>query len=757
MVAFMRFVMFNDCANVKLRFEVAAVVDPFAATGLLHGMRPVAITSEVAISSPSEKVSSMPFIRCRLLILRSWRVAGSVAPAGPLHGGAWGRVDGCRRRDASAVRARTLSLIDARGRLSAATPGDTRSASRRSSSRIAKQRARDLAALVDYQPQPNSCACRCPRSIRAGLPAEATPYVEAGRGRDRRARSAARRSRRSGATTTTSTSCATPRASSRFTSPARRRRSRPATACRVRGVKLDNAIVLAAGVDHATGADHRPAACRARSARRRRSRSSSISAMRPTQPFTVAYAQNVMLEHDQQLRLRGLVPADHAHRRRRRLVHDLGDERRVQLFNIATQARQAAAAAGFALAQLFPIRLRRSRPTPAGGGAWARWAAAPSHAWVHARYGFSLTVVGHEMGHNLGLYHSHSLDCGDAAVAGSRLCRVRVRRRLRHHGRRPTRLRALQRLPEGAPRLAQRRRVAAAHDRRGDSGALQLHDRAHRGRAATRRRGRSRFRARPRAAPAANGSTSSRGRRRASTRSCVQQSQRPDRRDRPQGDRRQRGQQLPARHDAGDGLVDRCRAGRRTDVHRSLDRHRHHAAVGGRLVEHGRRHLSACRVRAHRADGDADAERHGVTPTAGASATYSVAVNEQRQLRLRRIDLRPERARAVGLGCDIGTHRIHRAGELPGRECDGRDRQRQAPRRSTPSPVSAANFGRRPRPVGSRRHDRHRACPPPLLGRSRSARPPTRPPTRSPPTGIGQCRHHDEGAERRDGASVARR
>ena len=36
----------------------------------------------------------------------------------------------------------------------------------------------------------------------------------------------------------------------------------------------------------------------------------------------------------------------------------------------------------------------------------------PSHAWVHTKFGLSLNVVGHEMGHNLGLYHAHSLDCG---------------------------------------------------------------------------------------------------------------------------------------------------------------------------------------------------------------------------------------------------------------------------------------------------------------------------------------------------------
>jgi len=43
----------------------------------------------------------------------------------------------------------------------------------------------------------------------------------------------------------------------------------------------------------------------------------------------------------------------------------------------------------------------------------------PSHAWVHTKWGLSLNVVGHEMGHNLGLYHAHSLDCGWNALSSS--------------------------------------------------------------------------------------------------------------------------------------------------------------------------------------------------------------------------------------------------------------------------------------------------------------------------------------------------
>ena len=43
----------------------------------------------------------------------------------------------------------------------------------------------------------------------------------------------------------------------------------------------------------------------------------------------------------------------------------------------------------------------------------------PSHAWIHTKWGLSLNVLAHELGHNLGLFHAHSLDCGYYTLAGS--------------------------------------------------------------------------------------------------------------------------------------------------------------------------------------------------------------------------------------------------------------------------------------------------------------------------------------------------
>lgn len=85
-------------------------------------------------------------------------------------------------------------------------------------------------------------------------------------------------------------------------------------------------------------------------------------------------------------------------------------------FGIATAAEQAATSAGVNLSSYT----RRVYAFPSNGCAW--WGLGtvggyPSMAWINGS--FQNGVVAHEMGHNLGLYHSHALECGAATIAAS--------------------------------------------------------------------------------------------------------------------------------------------------------------------------------------------------------------------------------------------------------------------------------------------------------------------------------------------------
>jgi hypothetical protein len=82
----------------------------------------------------------------------------------------------------------------------------------------------------------------------------------------------------------------------------------------------------------------------------------------------------------------------------------------------ASLADQAATAAGVNLAQYA----RKVYAFPTNACTW--WGLGSvggnhSKAWINGS--LQLRVVAHEMGHNLGLYHSHSLDCGAAVIGGT--------------------------------------------------------------------------------------------------------------------------------------------------------------------------------------------------------------------------------------------------------------------------------------------------------------------------------------------------
>lgn len=80
---------------------------------------------------------------------------------------------------------------------------------------------------------------------------------------------------------------------------------------------------------------------------------------------------------------------------------------------IATLAQQAAAAAGFDLSSYN--RYVYSFPGLAcGWSGLGTVGGSPSHAWING--GPTRTLLSHELGHNLGLYHSHAYECGSTTL-----------------------------------------------------------------------------------------------------------------------------------------------------------------------------------------------------------------------------------------------------------------------------------------------------------------------------------------------------
>jgi len=85
--------------------------------------------------------------------------------------------------------------------------------------------------------------------------------------------------------------------------------------------------------------------------------------------------------------------------------------------SIASYANQAASSAGVNLANYSHYVYAFPNTSACGWWGLGTIGGSPSQAWIDGT--LSLKVVGHEMGHNLGLYHSHGWSCGSATLGTS--------------------------------------------------------------------------------------------------------------------------------------------------------------------------------------------------------------------------------------------------------------------------------------------------------------------------------------------------
>lgn len=84
---------------------------------------------------------------------------------------------------------------------------------------------------------------------------------------------------------------------------------------------------------------------------------------------------------------------------------------------VETYAKQAATAAGADLSGYTRFVYMFPRNTACSWAGLALMGGNPSNAWINGY--FDLNVVGHELGHNLGLNHAHGLDCDAGSLTGN--------------------------------------------------------------------------------------------------------------------------------------------------------------------------------------------------------------------------------------------------------------------------------------------------------------------------------------------------
>jgi hypothetical protein len=310
-----------------------------------------------------------------------------------------------------AARDLTVAMLQANGRLTAADAGQ-RGQLIAELVELAKQRHEALKGLVDIDPA-EVLRVAIPSHLRAGLPAQAIPFLE-------------REVDESGELEVLHVDhvdtaqdyylhhLVTPKG--RFALFFRNGAPEAASGAKahVRGVQVADAIV----VDTNGMTVAKAALPNTLGVQKTLMILVNFSNAPTSQPYTVAQAHSVMftttsnydLENSyQQTSLAGAVAG---------WFTIAETNTTCNYYNIASQAKQAAAAAGHVLANYS----RYVYVFPSNACGW--WGLGtvggnPSQAWIHTKHGLTLAVVGHEMGHNFGLYHSHSLDCGSASVAGS--------------------------------------------------------------------------------------------------------------------------------------------------------------------------------------------------------------------------------------------------------------------------------------------------------------------------------------------------